>query len=89
MRKVYGSYLTSKDTMDAVNELLDKGYSMDEIKVVTTEKIDEDKSLSENDRELLKEYRSNLQAGESVILVKRQTPDWDEREREFYEDLEE
>jgi hypothetical protein len=89
MKKVYGNYLTSVDVDNAVGELLGSGYTRDEIKVVSTEKYKEDKDLSENDKELLKKYRTNLEAGESVILVKRKTPDWDEREEEFYEDLDE
>lgn len=127
MKKIYGTYLNSAGATIAVEELLDKGYTRDEIKVISKnalnlglEEIDEnvledDKNLWEKikdaftfheyndenfelghdeiDREVLEIYKPNLKAGEIIILVEEKegfgnkTPDWDEREREFYEDL--
>lgn len=53
------------------------------------------RDFNENERTLLEKYKTNLNAGEIIILVEEEiedenkTPDWDEREREFYEDLDE
>lgn len=100
MKKIYGSYLTSVDTSKAVEELLEKGYTRDDIKVVSTSGIDtdlddenENKDFDKEERNLLENYKTKLEAGESIILIEdkdsftKKTPDWDEREREFYEDL--
>ncbi|OLS03414.1 general stress protein [Tissierella creatinophila] len=133
MKKIYGSYLTSTKARKAVDELLQQGYTRDEIKVVSNSDLGRDlnyleddvekddrslwekikgaftfdeyddeywnKDLDSSERSLLEGYRTNLQAGEIIVLVEegaslyRDTfrdgvPDWDERENEFNEDLE-
>ena len=134
MKKVYGSYLSSEQARQAVDELLSQGYTRDEIKVISNkdlggelqynendgdnderslwEKIKDaftfdeyddeywDRDLDNDERSLLESYKTNLQAGEVVVLVEEGAdefrdhfrdgaPDWDERENEFNEDLDE
>lgn len=55
------------------------------------------KNIDMEERKLLEGYRTNLEAGETVILIKDTTtfneyfkdgaPDWDEREEEFNKNL--
>ena len=128
MKKVYGSYLTSTEARKAVDELLQQGYSRNEIKVVSNSDLGRDlnymendvekddkslwdkikeaftfdeynddyweKDLDEDERVVLEKYKTNLQAGEVIVLVEEGSsayrdhfrdgvPDWDEREDEF------
>ncbi len=106
MKKVYGSYLNISDARKAINELLLKGYTRDDMKVVSNKELDGDlnyrktnvesddeslwdkvkdlftsdeneenddvyleKDLSKNERNELTGYKSNLQAGEIIILL--------------------
>lgn len=89
MKKVYGTYLNSTDAQEAIEELKNKAYNEEDIKLISSSKYNQDLDLSKNDKKLLESYKKNIEAGELVVLIKRETPDWDEREKEFYEDLEE
>lgn len=91
MKKVYGTYLSMIEARKAVDELLTQGYSNDEIKVVSNQDLDKDEKV------VLESYKTNLQAGEVIVLVEEGSsayrdhfrdgvPDWDEREEEFNED---
>lgn len=94
MKKVYGSYVSTMEARRAVDELLTQGYSRDEIKVVSNQDLARELSYMQDD---IEKYKTNLQAGEVLVLVEEGSsayrdhfrdgvPDWDEREEEFNED---
>lgn len=103
MKRVYGKYASATEARRAVEELLDRGYTKDQIKVISNEDLssnldarhdgDTDNDLSlwekikgaftydqysddywgrdiaDDDRRVVEEYRNDLQAGQSVVLV--------------------
>lgn len=93
MKKLYGTYANTKEAGKAVEELKKLNYSTDQIYAYTKDEF-KDLDLSDyKEKTTLENYRKNLKEDQIIVLVDvidgevRDTPDWDERENEFYEDL--
>lgn len=93
MKKLYGTYANTKEAGEAVEELKKINYKMEEIDVFTKKEFD-DLDISEyKEKTTLENYKNNLKENQIIVLVNvredeiRETPDWDERENEFNEDL--
>lgn len=93
MKKLYGTYANTKEAGNAVEELKKLDYKMEEIDVFTKEEFDKLDISDFKEKTVLENYKKNLKENQIIVLVDvkegevRETPDWDERENEFNEDL--
>lgn len=93
MKKLYGTYTNTKEAGNAVEELKKLDYKMEEIDVFTKEEFDKLDISDFKEKTVLENYKKNLKENQIIVLVDvkegdvRETPDWDERENEFNEDL--
>lgn len=93
MKKLYGTYLNSKEAGKGVEELLKLDYKIDQIHALTKEEFKNLDLSKYKEKNILENYRKNLKDNQIVILVdikesnNIETPNWDDREDEFYEDL--
>lgn len=93
MKKLYGTYANTKEAGNAVEELKKLDYKMEEIDVFTKEEFDKLDISDYKEKKVLENYKRNLKENQIIVLVDvkegevRETPDWDERENEFNEDL--
>lgn len=93
MKKLYGTYANTKEAGNAVEELKKLDYKMEEIDVFTKEEFDKLDISDFKEKTVLENYKKNLKENQIIVLVDvkegevRETPDWDERENDFNEDL--
>ena len=92
MKKLYGTYLNQKEADLEIEKILKEGYKKEDILILRKKEFEEyiDRN-SDINKEFLEKYRGVLKEEQVVILVEsqdgsgRNTPDWDDREKEFYE----
>lgn len=93
MKKLYGTYLNQKQADLEIEKILKEGYKKEDILILTKKEFEEYiETNSDINKEFLEKYKGVLKEEQVVILVEsedgegRDTPDWDERENEFYEE---
>ena len=92
MKKLYGTYLNQEEADLEVEKILKEGYKKEDILILRKKEFEEYiDTNSDINKEFLEKYKGILKEEQVVILVEsqdesgRDTPDWDEREKEFYE----
>lgn len=93
MKKLYGTYLNKNEAEKSLEKILKEGYKREDIFLLSKDAFENYIDVNMDiDKEFFKKYKGILKDEQFVILVEerdarqKKAPDWDQREKEFYED---